>query len=172
MSIYDVIVKRKQWTSKGGVLLPAGGAATIRVGYYPSVGVTYEVKDQGTIPSEDKTVPAWEHNSEVITPVRTAEIRTLKFKVLEPGHYPNVSNKFPPQGLLNSDFKKKFENMLFMERGEYLVSRPIIITDKNINAGQPLAVYFTIELYQRAGHTSMIQRAYWSDGYTGSYCCP
>ena len=178
MSIYDVIVARGKWTSKGGVILPLGSPKKIRQGYYPSIGVTYEVDPRPAIAPADAVVCHWSEPGEnngkpQVFPVTQAGMRALKFKIIEPASYQTVDPKqFPPQVKFNKDFKRKFQNLLFMEKGDYLISRPMTIVDDNISAGETLSVFFIIELYKRGDKTSMIQRAFWSDGYFGAYCCP
>ncbi len=175
MSITDTICA-KTWKFNGSLVRPEDNS---RDKAYPAIGLVCEATRVETPASA--SVPIQTYYSWVpepapdgtITTYQTEPTKALRLKMLEPAIYQHQlrqkhPGKFPVQGPMSTQFKDRFEKLIFVENGSRLLSNSMTVEDPDIKGGERLEVGFEIYLLPFRNGYSMIITGIWSDSYTGT----
>ncbi|MDT8399324.1 MAG: hypothetical protein RQ899_11980 [Pseudomonadales bacterium] len=172
MKILDLIVAKDPYWTSYQALIHHGKID--RTPYMPRWGMTFKARADFT-PFTSETVNYWNRDDAgnwMTRSMRTAhrDHRFVKFNV----DYSQI--KVPPDAAPLPRISKKFFDTFaatpFYEQGDnYLVSLPIVTDLKDAAKGEPMSVTFILELYSDGNTVGMVQRAYWSDSYIGTYGC-
>ena len=190
ITIADIFKTKPVWISEG--IVAHSAYMPERNVYSPKVGMVFTASVSRDMIGK-KELTKWERDATGIyqgSPVytRDREVKKVFFTVDQ-----TIRTADNPTGVLDevdpdtseavqvfpAHFLKKFQETPFFEvAGNLLVAPAICIDPRDVIPGGtlaadlPLAITFTMELYKKDdGKLCMLERAYWSDGYKGDYCC-
>jgi hypothetical protein len=187
-SIYDIVMSLPVWNSYGAVIIPHDHPP--RLGFFPCFGATFTPEKVRDDKYNAEDVYVWDKNARKVAPYSPKpterSYRSLKLHIKSPlkGDLVEVpasdplAAKFPSQACFDPEFIERFSLLEFIEISDCLVGAyPLMFESTKerpiagVPVGETVAVNFVIELAWKGHVAAMIQRAFWSDGYVGTYGC-